>query len=377
MRSMRSGKYKGIDISSWQGNVDFAKVKNYGIDIVYIKVTEGINYINNYFASSYTNAKANGIKIGFYHYFLANIDPVAQAKYFVNAIGDRVPDCKLAIDVEVSNGLSKADLTNKIISFLKEVERLTGKDTVVYTYTSFARNYLGSELGKYPLWIAEYGVNTPGTNPVWSDWIGFQYSDKGSIPGINGNVDLNEFMEEILISVDKKPESPSKSEAPTTSVDSKQYYIVKSGDSLSEIATKYNTTVAELVRLNNIKNPNLIYAGEKIILPGTNSGTSNSSYYTVKSGDTLSEIAAKYNTTVAELVRLNNIKNPNLIYAGEKIVLPSTSSGTSSPSYYTVKSGDTLSGIAAKYNTTVANLIKLNNINNPNLIYAGQKIRLN
>ena len=377
MRSMRSGKYKGIDISSWQGNVDFAKVKNYGIDIVYIKVTEGINYINNYFASSYTNAKANGIKIGFYHYFLANIDPVAQAKYFVNAIGDRVPDCKLAIDVEVSNGLSKADLTNKIISFLKEVERLTGKDTVVYTYTSFARNYLGSELGKYPLWIAEYGVNTPGTNPVWSDWIGFQYSDKGSIPGINGNVDLNEFMEEILISVDKKPESPSKSEAPTTSVDSKQYYIVKSGDSLSEIATKYNTTVAELVRLNNIKNPNLIYAGEKIILPGTNSGTSNSSYYTVKSGDTLSEIAAKYNTTVAELVRLKNIKNPNLIYAGEKIVLPSTSSGTSSPSYYTVKSGDTLSGIAAKYNTTVANLIKLNNINNPNLIYAGQKIRLN
>ena len=321
MRSMRSGKYKGIDISSWQGNVDFAKVKNYGIDIVYIKVTEGINYINNYFASSYTNAKANGIKIGFYHYFLANIDPVAQAKYFVNAIGDRVPDCKLAIDVEVSNGLSKADLTNKIISFLKEVERLTGKDTVVYTYTSFARNYLGSELGKYPLWIAEYGVNTPGTNPVWSDWIGFQYSDKGSIPGINGNVDLNEFMEEILISVDKKPESPSKPEAPTTSVDSKQYYIVKSGDSLSEIATKYNTTVAELVRLNNIKNPNLIYAGEKIILPGTNSGTSNSSYYTVKSGDTLSEIAAKYNTTVANLIKLNNINNPNLIYAGQKIRL--------------------------------------------------------
>ena len=368
MRSMRSGKYKGIDISSWQGNVDFAKVKNYGIDIVYIKVTEGIDYINNYFATSYINARANGLKVGFYHYFLGNVDPIAQARYFINAIGNRVTDCRLAIDLETNNGLEKEELTNNAESFLREVERLTGKGTVVYTNTGFVRSYVGKELGKYPLWISEYGVSTPSTNPVWSDWIGFQYSDNGRIPGVNGNVDLNVFMEEILISEDENPENPELS---------RRYYIVRYGDTLSEIAAKYHTTVAELVRLNNIKNPNLIYVGERLILPDGNLGESEYLYYTVRYGDTLSGIAARYHTTVAELVRLNNIKNPNLIYVGEKLILPSVSSGGSTPLYYTVRYGDTLSEIAARYHTTVAELARLNNIKNPNLIYVGEKLRIN
>lgn len=92
--------------------------------------------------------------------------------------------------------------------------------------------------------------------------------------------------------------------------------------------------------------------------------------YTVKAGDTLSAIAHRYGTTVANLVSLNNIKNANLIYVGQKIIVKA------GIEYYTVKSGDTLSAIAKKYGTTVNNLVALNNIKNKNLIYVGQKIRV-
>ena len=363
MESRNNSNYKGIDISSWQGNVDFKKVKDSGIKIVYIKATEGISYVNDYFSSAYTNAKAQGMIIGVYHFFIGGIDPQAQARHFVDIIGDIEIDCRLAMDIEQTNGLDKISLTSAAISFLEEVKKLTGKDTVVYTYTNFARTSLDSRLGVYPLWIAEYGVNTPSSNPIWNQWVGFQFSDAGQVPGVIGNCDLNEFNEGILLDGQTVPEEPNIDE----------YHIVQSGDTLSEIAERYNTTYQVLASINGISNPNLIYPGQKIILPSgsTNSGSS-SSYYIVQSGDTLSEIAEKYNTTYQVLVSINGISNPNLIYPGQKIMLPSGSSSL----YYTVKSGDTLSEIAQKYGTTTQSLASINNISNPDLIYPGQVLRI-
>lgn len=381
MRSISAGEYRGIDISNWQGTVDFSRVKSSGVNIVYMKVTEGTSYVDSYFPTSYSNAKSNGLTVGFYHFFHGNIDPIAQAQFFVNAIGNRQADCRLAIDLEVTDGLGPEALTTNAIAFLKEVERLTGKGTVVYTYTNFAQNNIDSRLGAYPLWIANYDVDTPGNNPVWSDWVGFQYSSTGSVPGVNGNCDMDVFTSGILISGSSTP-----SPAPTPSTGG-GYYIVQSGDTLSGIAEKYNTTYQVLAQLNGISNPNLIYPGEKILLPsGSNSSDSSSSgsssdsgYYIVQSGDTLSGIASKYDTTVSVLVQLNGISNPNLIYPGEKIILPggsSSSTSTSSSVTYTVKSGDTLGGIASRYNTTYQRLAQINGISNPNLIYPGQVIKI-
>lgn len=96
----------------------------------------------------------------------------------------------------------------------------------------------------------------------------------------------------------------------------------------------------------------------------------NDIVYTVKKGDTLSNIASKYNTTYQKLAEYNNIENPNLIHVGQVIKIPTTSK----PVTYTVKAGDTLSGIAAKYNTTYQKIAKDNNIENPNLIHVGQKL---
>ena len=92
-------------------------------------------------------------------------------------------------------------------------------------------------------------------------------------------------------------------------------YTVKSGDTLSRIAAKYGTTVAKLVEINGIKNPNLIRVGQVLRLPG------GAVKYTVVAGDTLSRIAAKYGTTVAKLAADNGIKNPNLIHVGQVITI--------------------------------------------------------
>ncbi|MEE6663367.1 LysM peptidoglycan-binding domain-containing protein [Limosilactobacillus fermentum] len=185
----------------------------------------------------------------------------------------------------------------------------------------------------------------------------------------------------------------------TSSTTSATTYTVKSGDTLSSIASSHNTTTAALTSLNSLANPNLIYVGQVLKLANTTtastsstsgaaSTSSSATTYTVKSGDTLSSIASSYNTTTSTLTSLNNLSNPNLIYVGQvlKVAGSSTSVSTSTSSSsasqattsgtYTVKAGDTLSSIASSYNTTTAALASANSISNANLIYVGQVLKV-
>ena len=153
-------------------------------------------------------------------------------------------------------------------------------------------------------------------------------------------------------------------------------YTVQRGDTLSEIAARFGTTVNALVRLNNIADRDLIYPGQVLIIRENGGSTppSGAVTYTVQRNDNLTEIAARFGTTVAELVRLNNIANPNLIYPGQVLIIRE-SGGVTPPSgavTYTVQRNDNLTEIAARFGTTVAELVRLNNIADPNLIYPGQ-----
>lgn len=155
-------------------------------------------------------------------------------------------------------------------------------------------------------------------------------------------------------------------------------YTVKSGDTLSGIANKFNTSVKKLQGLNNIINPNLIHPGDKLKVSGSsNSPSTGTKVYTVKSGDTLSEIAQKHGTSTKALQGLNGIKNANLIRVGQKIKISGhKKSSTLAKKYHTVKSGDTVSEIAVKYGTATAKIKNLNNLKNVNLIRVGQKLRV-
>lgn len=184
---------KGIDIYSGNGNVDFNAVKASGVDIIYIKATEGITYTDITYKDFYSRAKAAGLKVGFYHFLRAN-NPVNEAQHFLNTVGNLNVDCKYAIDVEVTMGQNKEKISSNVKQFADYLKS-KGKDVCVYTYSSFYRGSLDDTVKDLPLWIAEYGVNKPSISP----YVGFQYSETGHVNGISSHVDLDNFSEGILI----------------------------------------------------------------------------------------------------------------------------------------------------------------------------------
>ena len=318
--------YTGIDISNWQGSIDFSQVKNSGTQIVYILASQGNYFIDSYLQAFYNGAISNGLLVGFYHFFDPAVSVDAQAQYFTNAIKGLTSNCKLVLDLEKAGNYGASELSELAVEFLEKVKALTNTEVAIYTYVSFANNNIVSGYGleNYPLWIAEYGVNSPQGNPIWGNsHAGWQYSDTGSVAGVSGNVDMDVFTEEMLLEESSRivgDSSSTNNNSNSNSNSSYIYYTVQSGNTLSGIAEEYGTTVNTLVALNGISNPNLIYVGQVLKIPVSGSeSTSNSTVttYTVQSGDTLSGIALKFGTTVNHLVAINGISNPNLIYVGQ------------------------------------------------------------
>ncbi len=316
--------YDGIDVSNWQGYIDYQKVKDFGIRIVYIKASQGNNITDPYFKVNYNNAKANGLSVGFYHFLTARTEEEAinQAEYFSSVISATSPDCKLAMDFEEFGSLTKEEINNISRAFLTKVQELTGKEMIIYSDAFNARDTFDSSLAEsYPLWIAEYDVSSPTNDVNWDNWTGFQYTDLAFIPGINARVDRDKFTENIFLS------SNSVITTEPNRVNQIESYTVQRGNTLSEIALRFGTTVREIAGLNGIRNPNLIFTGEVLRIDTTRSlqdiqseeYEQNHIIYTVKRGNTLTYIANRFRTTISSIVRLNDIRNPNLIFTGERL----------------------------------------------------------
>lgn len=371
----------GIDASHWQGQIDWNAVSKDGISFAFCKATEGSEsgtaFIDNELRNNAINGHAAGVDIGAYHYarFVSENDAIAEAKWFVKNIKDLPLTLPPALDLEKNFCGSNSEMNKAARAFMEYVEKELGA-CILYSFGNFYKDNVDKELIKdFAYWHARY-ASTP-VNAELNDLFAWQYSESGKVKGISGPVDRNQAGGNFFLNVKGDKETPSNPKpAPKPKQPISGTYTVKSGDALSLIAKKYHTSTLELQKLNNIKNANEIYVGQKLKLPGGPSKKNPSKSvgtYTVKSGDTLSEIAAKHGTTVSKLQSLNGISNPNEIYVGQKLKL-----GGSVPTkkYYTIKSGDALSAIASKYKTSVLQLQKLNGIKNANKINAGQKIRV-
>ncbi len=311
--------YAGIDVSKWQGRIDFTEAAGSGIEIVYIRISAGSDYEDPYFEQNYADARAAGLKIGFYHSMTAGTEQEAlvQADFFFGLIAGKTYDCRPAMDYGYRHNITAAQANINALAFLSGLENKTSESPVIYTDASGARDVWDSGVAsKSLLWVAEYGASTPEDNGKWENWVGWQYSDTGRVPGISGNVDLDHFTSDILLDT---PATVPGDKIPIPPPDKKLIRItVRPGDTLSRLALEYETTVQSLVKLNGIKNPDRIYAGQLLFVRVDSGHTLPcAGSYTVRAGDTLWRLAGRFDTTVNRLAALNKIRNPNRIYIGE------------------------------------------------------------
>jgi LysM repeat protein len=157
-------------------------------------------------------------------------------------------------------------------------------------------------------------------------------------------------------------------------------HIVRWGETLTSIAARYGVTVTALMQANHLRSVNYIYVGQRLVIPGATPPSTGTSYHIVRRGETLSSIASRYGVTVSALMAANGLRSPNFIWVGQRLRIPghsgSTPSTPPSSGYYVVRPGDSLSSIAARYGTSVGALMRLNGLRSPNLIYVGQRLRV-
>jgi len=274
-------------------------------------------------------------------------------------------------------------------AFLDYVEQQLGSAAIYFSKQYY--DYVKNSVKDYAMWLAYPSTNLPSGFSL-DNLYAWQNNWHGKISGCAGEVDLDVAGGNFFTVTNKaisgstpapqptpkesKVKQPTQAPKPTVP----NTYTVKAGDTLSEIAVKYGLTVSDLQKWNGIKDPKTLQIGQVLKLKAPTS-TSKTINYTVKAGDTLSEIAAAHGTTVDVLKQLNGINNPNKIKVGQVIKIPKNSGSKAAapkaiPASYTIKPGDTLSGIASKFGVSQRTLQKLNNIENPNKIIAGRTLRL-
>lgn len=297
---------EGMDVSVYQGDIDFSAARRGGIEAVYIRAGFGQDGVDSYLRRHYAAASAAGVPVGFYHYLEARTPEEArlEAEHFARLIAPLSYQCRPALDYENAEGLDDQQLSALALAFLERLEELLDKRPMIYVDASYAAR-LEAPVAEYPLWIAQWDVDAPDVSASpWREWTGWQYTSSGQVPGVSTRVDRDIFTDGVLLTDEEQGFFS---------------YTVRWGDTLWALSRRFGTTVAELARLNDISNPNRIYVGQVLRVPKSDVPERT---YTVRRGDTLWGISRRYGTTVKALVELNRIANPDLIYPGQILRLP-------------------------------------------------------
>lgn len=182
----------GIDISAHTGKIDFDRILTQEIDFVYLKVTEGENFIDPKFNENYSNVNIKKIPVGFYHFFRFNKGGQIQANNFLKNIKDKKTNLPLVIDVEEWGNVSsksKEEIVSEISKFVKTVEKKTETKIMIYSNESSYKKYIEGFFDKNEIWICSFSKK-PNIDKNWTFW---QHSHKGKFDGADGWVDINTF----------------------------------------------------------------------------------------------------------------------------------------------------------------------------------------
>lgn len=355
----------GIDVSGWQKGINLKEVP---ADFVIVKATQGTTYVNPDCDRAYQQAKKAGKLLGVYHYFSGG-DPVAEADFFVSNIKGYIGEAILVLDWEgqMNKKFSQGPAVAK--PFLDRVAKLTGVNPLIYMSKSVCREHNWSAVAaKYGLWVAQYANDkqTGYQTKPWTDSAGygawkspaiFQYSSHGRLSGYSGNLDMDiAYLDAAgwkayakVARSNTQPDTSGSTEKPKESAPSGSplelvYDVMKGkygkgderkkklGSRYDEVQTMINhianasaVTLAAEVKQgkygdNEVRRTVLGSRYDEIQkIINDQAAKSSKVYYTVKSGDTLSGIAKEYGTTYQKIAQLNCISNPNKIYPGQKI----------------------------------------------------------
>lgn len=355
----------GIDVSEHQGNINWDSVKSQ-ISFAILRLgwigNKNNHTLDTKFERNYSECKRLGIPVGVYVYNYCNCEETvkAGANWTLQHLQGKSLELPVYIDMEDSSiaGLGKDKLTNICVAFNSVIEN-SGLWAGVYANLDWFNNKLNKNTikSKYTTWIAHY---TSGTDKYKGEYDIWQNSSSGKISGISGNVDTNYMYRDLISEIGNKtvsvtPAKKSNEEIAQEVINGQWGNGEDRKNRLTQAGYDYNA-------VQNIVNSKL----------GSSNTSSTTTTYTVKSGDTLSGIASKFGTTYQKLAEINGIADPNKIYIGQVLKINSTSSSKT----YTVKSGDTLSEIAQKYGTTVNAIANKNGIKDVNKIYVGQVLKI-
>jgi GH25 family lysozyme M1 (1,4-beta-N-acetylmuramidase) len=188
------GTVDGIDVSYWQGSIDWGRVADDGIDFAIVRVADGF-YEDPDFETNYQGARNAGIVRGSYQFFRAGRDGGDQADLLLRKLGSLdAEDIPPVLDIETTDGYSTSHVADEMVAWLDTVERATGRVPIIYTSPGLWPSMVGSaDFSDYHLWVAHWTTGCPTLPSGWDHWAFWQTSSSGSIDGISGNVDTDLF----------------------------------------------------------------------------------------------------------------------------------------------------------------------------------------
>jgi lysozyme len=182
----------GIDVSYYQGTIQWDRVKNAGIRFAFIRISDGLTNRDAMFDRNWASAADAGVRRGVYQYFRPDENAVAQADLVIEAMlldGGELPP---VIDLETTGGKSPAQIERLVRVWIDRVRDKLGVEPIIYTSPDFWTQAVGgADLSTQPLWVAHYTNGCPRVPRPWKQWTFWQHSESGQVPGITGPVDLD------------------------------------------------------------------------------------------------------------------------------------------------------------------------------------------
>ncbi|MHA0857519.1 glycoside hydrolase family 25 protein [Paenibacillus sp. CMAA1364] len=249
MQKRSSNHAQGIDISHWQGTINWEQVRLDGKVFTFIKASEGSTFQDKRFLINVKSAVAAGLLVGAYHFSRANSPASVKAEvdHFLSTVAPVAKDLRLplVLDIETKEAGSKANVVRTVRAWVEYFKERTGKYPLIYTFPNFIDTSLDTSFSDIPLWYAYYHKDgSPIDRGGWKAWEFLQYSSTGKVNGISGNVDMNEYKgtkEELMHKYGGiKPKPPStqpNGKAPLWKEDGRQYLIDELGISADWKAT--------------------------------------------------------------------------------------------------------------------------------------------